>query len=247
MKTCYSFLLLICICLTACAPIRVVRLEPEEASEIDSYLYGNPVQQQEHEGIVVDVSYYDASKDYIVFNVEIDNQRDSAFLFDPVAIFLAPNIGPAIPAIDPELQLLSMDLNTARDEQASRTFAWIGAGLIVAGTVAAIADDNTALVDNELSLLGDISLSVADALLFSVIDRSLPNSRNMAAPDETPIPENRFFWLDHSLRITTIEPGERALGKVAFRRNDQVDNFEFVVPIGEKQLAFPFLQRVFPP
>lgn len=245
----YALLVLFALFFTACTPIRVVRVEPEAEEDVDRYLYGSAIQHQEIDGVGVDVSYYDASNNYLVFHFEMTNNTERAFDFDPATIRLIPDLGSSLPAIDPEIHLLGMDMDQARRRRNARTMGWVGAGLLVAGTVATIAADsgpNTVADVGGNSLIQELTYSVADALVWTIVTSSVDPPLPPAA-DEIPIPENRFFWLDHALRITTVRPGETVMGKVAFPRSDESRRLEIVLTVDDRSFSFPFRQRSFKP
>jgi hypothetical protein len=249
MKTLYLLLLFICLG-SACSPIHVVRLEPAEPESSSRLLYGNAVISQWLGDVRVDVNYYDASNDYLIFNLEIENQSDAAFDFNPAEITLSTDLGDTQSAIDPELQLLSMDLDDARRRQNQRTMGWVSGSLLVLGTAASIisetADRPEVAIDN--AIIADASFDLAQSLTFLTIDANNRSIRYQLPPEEEiPTPDSRFFWLDHSLRVTTVRPGEVVMGKIAFRRVDKATRFTVEVPLQGQRLSYEFRQRVFRP
>ena len=251
MKSLY-FSLAIFLFLAACAPIRVVRVAPAAEEDVDRFLYGNAVQHQENKGIAVDVSYYDASREFLVFNLEIENQTDAPFNFDPATINLMADENISFPAIDPEVQLLSMDLEAARKERNDRTTAWIGGGLLVASTVALALSGSdaseTLAEDVAVNVATEVGFALADALVFQVIDANNNDvTRAIPAYGEMPPPENRYFWLDFAMRITTVRPGERVIGKIAFPRADAAAFLQLNIPVAGESFQFPFKQTVLRP
>lgn len=248
MKNIYLLALLTLI-LSSCTPLRVVRLEPD-TDEI-TWRYGEKVVSDETSAAKVEVSYYDASPRFIVFNLEVENTGTAAFDFDPVNCLLVPDVGPVSPAIDPEIQLLSMDVQTIRDEKNRRTLAWIGAGITVAAVAVDVANGNAADdFNNSTFFAQDLAISTFQNLTFTLVDAQ--NARNYyrnTIPDqgEIPTPSNRFFWLDHALRITTIQPGQKVFGKIAFPRNDAATVFSFNVTVNGGEFKFPFTQQLFKP
>lgn len=249
MKRLY-FLLLLIFLGTACAPIRVVRLEPAEPESSSRLLYGNAVLSQWTTDARVDLSYYDTSNDYLIFHLEIENQSRQAFDFNPAEITLNTNLGEIRRAIDPEVQLLSMDLDHARQRSNQRAMTWVSGSLAVLGTVASIvaetADNPTVADDN--ALIADVSFDLAESLTFININTNNQIIRYQMLPqEEIPAPDSRFFWLDHSLRITTVRPGETVMGKVAFPRADKANFFTVEVPLQGQRLSYEFRQRVFIP
>jgi hypothetical protein len=245
----FCFLILFSLLLTACTPLRVVRLEPD--TDETTFRYGEKVVSDETAGTKVDVSYYDASPRFIVFNLEVENTGTEPFDFDPVSCLLVPDAGPVTQAIDPEIQLLSMDIKTIQDQKANRTLAWVGAGILVAGVAVELANGNSA--DDFVGgsyFATDLALTSAQNLAFSIVDVNAERDyiRN-AVPfdDEIPVPSNRFFWLDHALRITTVNPGQKVYGKIAFPRNDDASTFSFNVSVEGNEFKFPFQQQLFKP
>ncbi|WP_020567317.1 hypothetical protein [Neolewinella persica] len=242
-------LLLFSLFLSACTPLRVVRLEPD--TEEITFRYGEKVVTDETAGTRVDVSYYDASPRFIVFNLEVENTGTEPFDFDPVSCLLVPDVGPVSQAIDPEIQLLSMDVKTIQDQKTTRALAWVGAGILVAGVAVDLSNGNSINdFDNGSFFAADLALTSTQNLAFSLIDVKAERDyvRN-AVPfdDEIPVPANRFFWLDHALRITTVKPGQKVYGKIAFPRNDQATSFYFNVSVKGNEFKFPFNQQLFKP
>lgn len=236
-----SFFLIL---LSSCTPLRVVRLAP--AVETTEYSYGEKIVRQRASTSEVAVSYYDASPRYLVFNVSVENKGDYPITFDPTTCVLRPDIGVEQQAIDPEFQLLSMDMETMRQTRKNRAMTWIGAGLMVAGAVAGAGIDNGGEAVGNLALAEELAFTAADIAVFAVAQSTAEaNSRNNPPPQDIPVPENRYFWLDHSLRITTIQPGEVAFGKVVFLRNDEASSFTFRALVDGVDFAVPFTQKVF--
>ncbi len=238
------FLLFFLVLFTSCTPLRVVRLDP--AVETEEYSYGQKIVRQTERFAEVAVSYYDASQSYLVFNVSVENKGDQAINFDPASCVLSPDIGVDQLAVDPEFQLLSMDMESMRQIRKNRTLAWVGAGLMVAGAVAGAGIDGGEGGINSLTLAEELAFTAADVAVFAIAQNSVEaNRRNNPAPQDIPVPENRFFWLDHALRITTIQPGEVAFGKVVFLRNDAASSFNFKAMVDGYEFSVPFTQKVF--
>lgn len=250
MRSLYALPLLVLITVSCAGPLQLVRLEPASDVPVDRYLYGNAILSARSANLTVEANYYDATPDYLVFDVQIINEGTRDILFDPARSSLVSELGGRQSAIDPEVQLFGMDWQRLKQQKANRTMAWVGAGLLVATTAYAIADASTVAdaTNNALTtsdVVAQISLSVADAMVFTVVN-SAASSAPAVAP-ELPDPYNRFFWLDHSLRITTIRPGERAVGKLVFERMDDARELTLNVAAGEQEYAFPFAQRTLRP
>ncbi len=230
--------------------LQLVRVGPLDKSSVDRYAYGNPILRSEEAGVSVETNYYDASADYLVFDVQIFNDSDQDLLFDPVLSSLTTETGVFQRAVDPEFQLLSMDWDALSRERTLRTLAWIGAGVLVAGATYAIARGPDATNDFATAttvpgVAAQVTTSVVDAMSFYIF-RGDAEARASA---QTPLPDpaDRYFWLDYSLRLTTIRPGERAVGKLVFARADAARELRVSVGVGEREFSFSFDQRVFRP
>jgi len=100
---------------TACATPFVARLEPE--TKEFSYRNGEKLVAQASDEAKVTLSYYDSSPKYVVFHLEVENVGTASFNFDPVSCLLIGDVGGVQQAIDPEVQLLSMDLEAAKERR----------------------------------------------------------------------------------------------------------------------------------
>ncbi len=144
-----------------------------------------------------------------------------------------------------------MDIKTIQDQRTTRTLAWVGAGIIVAGVAVDLANGGGAdNFDAGSYFAADLALTSAQNLAFIVVDAKDERDyvRN-AVPfdDEIPGPANRYFWLDHALRITTLQPGQKVFGKIAFPRNDEATTFSFNVIVNGVDFKVPFNQLLFKP
>ncbi|WP_116105590.1 hypothetical protein [Lewinella sp. IMCC34191] len=251
MKHLYLPALAILLLLSACGkPLQVVRISPAAEQDIDRYRYGNPVQSLRQDEVTVEVSYYDASDDYLVFDAEVINESTEDILFDPVEAYLQLAADAQIPALDPEFQLLSMDLESVSRQRSARVMAWAGAAVLVAASAYAISKSggSVAEVPTDATLVADLGIQVADAMTFAVLQQNQNLLQRNYAPteEEIPAPDNRYFWLDYSFRKTTLRPGESAVGKLVFPRADMEVNFQLAVPvIGRPPYTFNFTQRIF--
>ncbi len=217
-----------------------MRVSPADASLVDRYLYGSAIQKLNSDIASVELGYYDNDRRHLLFDISITNNSDLAFDFDPATIYLSPNNGlPAVPAIDPEMQVLSMDLKAASRERTARILG----GIAVAASVVSIAVDAApSPVADQLTLGEAFAIDMAAQVPYLLLDLTAPR---VVANDMVPSsPVSRVFWMDVAMRITTIRPGETALGKIAFPRTDKAANFDIVVPVGTQTLYFPFQQQI---
>lgn len=227
--------------------MRVVRLAPEAKDA--EYSYGEQLVRESKGQSEIVVSYHDATTHFLVFNLSVENKGSEPITFDPASCLLVPDNGPVRSAIDPEMQLLSMDVDNLRRKRKGEMFTWIGTGLLVGGLAleAAGSVDDLGLAGDALTEAETVVLAVADETSFVLLQAAqVANDRVVAVDnDEIPVPENRRFWLDHSLRITTIQPGEVAVGKVVFKRNDAASSLNFQIMVAGSKFEIPFRQMVF--
>jgi len=215
---------------------------PEREADVTRYAYGTAIQEAKVGGATAAVSYYDATNEHLVFNVEITNNGKEAFDFDPAAILLIaePNV---VPAIDPELYLLDIDLTAAKAARKSEAWGWIGAGVLIAGSIALAVDANAEGL-NDAVLAETLVGSAADAALLVSYNAQDRRNNLYAAPNDLPTPAHRAFWLDQALRISTVRPGETVFGKLVFPRQDQTTRMAVKIPMPTGDLRFEFTQVV---
>ncbi len=238
MKKMYALLLFIGLLATSCTSLRVVRLEPAEPASIDRYLYGAAIQKQATTAATVEVGYSDADRRHLVFDINITNTGETSFDFDPATVQLFPSNGaPAIQAIDPELQILSLDIKSSSRERNARIFSIAAAA---ATTAALLIDAAPAAGDNLFALDQGFVLDVATQVPYILIDLSSPRAPSDALHEVG----SRGFWKDVAMRITTLRPGETALGKLVFPRSDKAPVLDLAVTINGQTMLFPFQQRI---
>lgn len=226
---------------TACATPSVARLQPE--AEDFFYRNGAKLITKNDREAKVTVSYYDSSPEYVVFHLILENVGTLSFDFDPVVCLLVGDVGPVRKAIDPEVQLLTMDLKSANEPRIIRFLDFSNLALTAAGVVIAANDGVT-----DPTFYAGAGLNTAADLAYLLRDDGEEEAiaRGVTAPlgGVEPKPDNRFFWLDHALRITTIHPGEKVFGKIAFARNDEAKNLVFKVMVQEQEFVFSFNQML---
>ncbi|MFK8163914.1 MAG: hypothetical protein AB8H12_15820 [Lewinella sp.] len=231
------------ILLTACSTPYVVRLDPQEES--NTYRYGEKLLSKGNGRTKVTVSYYDSSPKYVVFNLGIDNTGGSAFNFDPADCLLLGDAGPVQKAIDPEVQLLAADFQSIKDYRFDEFTRLSGVALNLA-TAIVIGTAEGEPVDP--LFYGQVAANTVTDLTFALENTNPANNivRGITAPLDgaAPGPDSRYFWLDHTLRITTIGPGQGAFGKIAFERNDVAQNLVFKVFVEGEEFTFPFNQKL---
>ena len=253
MPTKFYPLLLLPLLLTACVPAKIVRVEPANETDVTRYFYGAPMLERQSTDVLVEMGFFDADKQYLVFSLEIENTGAYDLEVDPRDIYLRPDIGGELRAIDPEVERLGMDLNDSRQTANRQTAALVIGAVAVAGAVATLANNdigNAVDPDGSLELAYDVN-TVLDfsGLAVDALYLGTQPSNYYFIPDSDAVPSTseRLFWLDHSFRRTTVRPGERVFGKVVFPRVDEAVDVEIVVPVAGQRYNFPFVQRLYRP
>ena len=90
-------------------------------------------------------------------------------------------------------------------------------------------------------------LSVPLVLNSSSADQSIAQSNIDNIEPNRPTTRDRGFWMDYTLRKTTLAPGEKARGKVLFSRQDALKDFLLMLPVEQSVFSFGFKQKVFQP
>ena len=234
--------LLLALLTSACSPLTVLRIQPTDEARIDRYLYGAAVQTQRIGDLEVSASYYDADRRSVVFDLEFYNAGDRPILYDPVRTWLLEPDGSASEAIDPELQLFSMDIREVKNIRTSRimTAASIAtlAGSLALGSV---GDAGAGVTDANLYVTGQQLATDFVYLSIDVAATTVLSRQRAALPDDN-FP-SREFWLRHSMRKTTIRPGERAFGKLVFKRQYGEGYIQLVTEVEDREVAFDFVKR----
>lgn len=214
-------LFLFVVALTSCTPLRVVRLEPA-ASEPFDYYYGRRIMTSERSDAKLAVNYDENTRDYLIFTIDVVNQGEEPILVDPAACVLESNHGLALPAVDPEEELFRRDIAEIRSQRNQRI---AGAALLTAATVVAVTTGTgpaTGAATTEqvaTTTAADVTLGVTDAINNSIF-LFYGADRRTWVNDGPADPTLDDFWLNRSLRITTVPPGKAVAGQVVFPRND---------------------------
>lgn len=248
----------LCLLLQSCGTrLQVARLHPDPEASPNlyekQYRYGAELLRRTEYTTTVETNFYDATPQYLVFDVNVINQGDRPITFDPLSAMLIPDVGPPVHVVDPEMELLNMDIGHMRRLKNQRTLAYVTTGLMVAGAVYGIATDVGGAevaegVSNAVSITTDIAYNVADVMVFTALTEQdqLFRPYTMVTAEVPPV-QSRYFWLDHALRITTIPPGEAAYGKLVFARTDEARSVQLRLNVEGTEFSFPYVQRIFRP
>ena len=237
--------------LTSCfAPKPIMRFKPEETQttwekgkEFVSYKKG------EYE---VHASYYGSNDKYIIFDIEIVNDKGVDFLVAPENIKLYAgnwdntsqtviyNNTP-ISALDPEMELLKIEMENSKAD-ASRKNGQVAAAVIFAAAiplaiVAANSDIKNANDGNNNSVTNsDLVNTGVNVALASTAISDINNENKVIS-----LNDRQNTWESSSLRKTTLSPGYSIRGLVYFPIPDLLSRkIQFDVPTPDGSISFKY-------
>ncbi len=222
-------------------PKSVVRVNPEKEENV-RWNYGQAFARKRLGDLGVEAAFSSYDKNYLIFEVEVLNYGEGEVLVSPEHLFLEAD-GRQIRAIDPERQLLSMEIEDSRRDASRKNLAVAIGTAAVVGAVAAIASDDGDDDDNGNDVVDNVdvavtSLYVGATVAPAVADAPLPPPPGPASP---------WFWSDYALRKTTLGPNQKVSGKVMFPRNDELARMILVAPIQEEIFRLKFQQVIYKP
>lgn len=246
--------LLAMLALTSCfSPKPVIRLKADEpkttwdkGKEFISYKMG------EYE---VHTSYYGANDKNLIFDIEIVNNNGEEFLVAPENIKIIKGYwdnatqsisysGNAVNALDPELELLNIDLANSRAEASSKN-AGVAAAAIFAvaiplAIVAAKSDAENSKDSDEEDVTNTelVSAGVDLALTANAINQESQEINIQSMND------SKYTWETVALRKTTLMPGYSIRGLVFFPIpdiNTRKIRVDIPVPDGNISVKYDYL------
>lgn len=219
--------------LTSCfSPKPVLRFKAEETNttwdkgkEYISYKKGD---------YEVHTSYYGNNDDHIMFDIEIVNKNGEEFLVAPENIKLYTgwwdNVKQSIEysnspisAIDPEMELLKIDLENSKAEAASKNAGVAAVAIFAAAVPLAIiaaksdADNSSSnTISNESTISNSemVGAGVNLALAANEVNHDTQEYKIESLND------SKYTWETSSLRKTTLSPGYSIRGLVFFPTPD---------------------------
>jgi hypothetical protein len=183
----------------------------------------------------------------------------------PEQFYLTTSTGNRYFAIDPEKQLFSMEARENVREANAKNAAVLAGVVAVAAVTAAVVSEvndnknnhNTNNNSNNENRNNNnnnnnnnntnLFLSLPLVLNSTTASETVVESRVSDFQPDLPTTGNRNFWMDYTLRKTTLAPGEKVRGKVLFPRQDALRDFLLMVPVEQTVFSFGFKQKVFIP
>lgn len=236
--------------LTGCfTPRVVIRMQPGESENV-FWSNGQAIAEQVQDSVIARAAFSHATPEYLIFDIEVINQSGSSILVAPEKLFIATPQNFQLPAIDPERQLLSMEISASQQEARAKNAA-VATGVIAAGAIIAVAatsdgdSGNEDDYDDDYDVV-DAAVDVAVPALY--LGAAFRQEAILSSPiSAIPLPFDAIFWSDYTLRKTTLRPDDSVRGLVAFSRFDQTDRFALTLPLEELKFKFSFEQVLIQP
>lgn len=255
MKSYLALTLAILSTLTSCfSPKPVLRFKAD--AEKTTWDKGKEYVSYKKDSYEVHTSYFGNNDQYIMFDIEIINNDGEEFLVAPENIKLyngnwdnkTQNTSySAYPtrAIDPERELLKIDLETSRAEAASKNAGIAGIAIFAAAiplaVIAARSDVENANSNSNESKISNTEMVGAGldiALSANAINQEVQEGRIISMND------SRYAWETSSLRRTTLSPGYSIRGLVFFPipdKNNRKIRIDVPLPSGIIEIKYDYL------
>jgi len=218
-------------------PQPIVRLYPEGKDAI--WRAGRGMQVQQKDGFLVAAAFDYQHDDRLAFRVEVENRSAARVNVDHqsisyVACASPKTCSPRYAVVDPERELLAMDLARAQARADQTNSERAGAGLALLGLAGAVAGaaSGNAHAGGAALVAGASAASVAD------------DASAAAAQQVFMIDSAQHAWTLTALRRTTLFPGEGAGGDVFLPLAPAAVAVWLRVDIGPATFWFPFRQVV---
>jgi hypothetical protein len=250
----YAFLLCcLSLFLSGCfTPREVIRIAPGQSENVFWY-QGQAIAEAQMNNITTRAAYSHANRDYLIFDVEVFNDSDRPCLISPENLSLTTQQNVRIPAVDPETELFSLEMEASRREANAKKMAVAGGVVLAtAAVVAAVSSDGDNAISNDFGDnydLVDASLDLAEGATMVAWAINFHNDPVLSvSPDVLPEAGSVAFWQDVALRRTTIMPNSNIRGLVAFPRTaTTTGNLILDIPLQCAHFSFNFTQKTFQP
>jgi len=240
--------LVLMLSLSACfTPRSVIRVEP--SSDQVRWDYGQAIVETTADSLIGRAAFVGATKEYLVFNIEVENRGSNNVLVSPEQFYLTNPNGNRFFAIDPEKQMLGMEIDESRKEaHAKNTAVVVGVMAAAAVTAAVVAGSRSSSSRNERTY----SNTYSNNNWWFAPNIMLGNYGGRGVVSRPPAPtwsntQERRYWSEQTLRRTTVGPDQFVRGQVLFPRQDMLQTFLLIVPAEQSVMSFGFKQKIFKP
>ena len=239
--------------LTSCyTPLPVIRVKPEETKT--TWDKGKEYVGYKKGDYEVYSSYNGNTEKYLIFDIEIVNTNGDDILVEPenfsmytgnfdnqkqeISYSLIP-----IKAIDPELELLNIDLAYSKTEANRKNSQVVATAILGAAIplsiVASIADGNNSnYVERPINQLNNSDLVDAGvnlALGATIVNDAVQSDKIISLNDE------EYKWKETSLRKTTLSAGYSIRGLVYFPLpSTEIKKIRLDIPVGNDNVTIQY-------
>jgi hypothetical protein len=227
-----------------CVPDPVYRLESMTPS--GTWYAGQQIIEQSTGGVTFEVAYVRSEAAIHTMSVRVTNETADSLLVDPaffyylafptVHAFEKEEAAGEVAALDPERELLALDLEASRAEARSRTEMGMQLALVAVEATAAAVDPP----DTE-----DESAKTAARLDYATFQ--LEQTAWEAESASSAFSSRRVYWEQEMFRKTTLPPHTYAEGLVSFPVTSLLHAAAFRFPVGPVEGAFAYRQIVYRP
>lgn len=242
-----SILLLI---MSGCTPDPVYRMRADLTDDAQqNWFQGRQYVARGNADAEVTLAYERTVEDRHVFQIEVVNRSDTTVTVDPahfrilpgtalldpdVAAFTEVPASDTLPAVNPEEELLDIDLERERKEARAQTaaaFSLIEVTADAAGDLAAAANGGRTSEEQAADDLEDVERQVR-----------FQSRREGHERDMRGLSDRRTYWAETVLRRTTLPPGGEARGRVFFPLSEKARYVTIETIVGHTLVRFFYWQ-----
>ena len=206
----------------------------------------------------VHTSYYGNNDKYIMFDIEIVNNKGEEFLvapenikiysgsWDNVSQSILYNSNPVF-ALNPEMELLKIDLENSKAEAASKNAGVAAIAIFAAAIPLAIIASESDAKNSKSNNNSNAPIISNTELVGTGLDLAIGANAINQANQEIKIEsmnDNKYTWETSSLRKTTLSPGYSIRGLVFFSIPDikfKKIRIDVPIPGGYINIKYDFL------
>ncbi|MFN7119258.1 MAG: hypothetical protein ACK4TA_20835 [Saprospiraceae bacterium] len=231
--------------LLGCAtPQPVSRLYPIEQSGTKKWSYGNEmITLSAENGMEVSAAFRGSNPNSLIFEVQIRNRSGlpvlvspEKFYYEMLAIDTARILGTPVFAIDPEKNLLEMDIAESRMRAQAQN-----------ETTAELIAITTDILDNVTTKNETEAQQQQKWAEQNARSAEYESSQANYNIQFRSLDEERSYWLNHVIRRNTLENGYEMRGSVFLPRSNQARFIRLNVVLENKIFPFTFWQVLYKP
>jgi hypothetical protein len=234
--------------LSSCSAPPVLRLSP--LADETRWLEGKEYAKSTVSEVEITVAFESMDEGFVVFDVEISNLSAEPVFVSPEKFCALPLASPqdtaGLPtsnpagnfAVDPELKLLDIDKQIAREKASYATSTGIDVAVGLLDLVATVATIGSERSEEEIKEENRVRRENEIASQ----ERDIDHHNRMAELEHL-----KAKWQSTTLRRTTLLAGETAIGRVYFPANEKARYLKLCLPLGGAEGQIIFEQKKYKP